>query len=416
MSAKSTAAPGTEPTLGRPQGDYERLERATEGIEAPFALVDLDAMWWNAGDMLRRAAGKPIRIASKSVRSRPLLERMLAHGPAYRGLLTYTLPETLWLARAGQENLVVAYPTADRTAIAELAAITAERPGAAPVLMVDSVEHLDLIESAAGTGSAPIRVAIELDVGYWPLGGRMKIGPKRSPVRTPRQAADLARQIAARPRLRLVGLMAYEGHIAGLGDRPPGKRLQGRVIEALQSRSAREIRTRRAAVVAAVSELAELEFVNGGGTGSLHGTSAEDAVTELAAGSGFFAPTLFDAYSSFRLRPAAMFAMPVVRKPAPSIATVLGGGYLASGPGEPSRLPSPHLPAGLSLDRFEGAGEVQTPVLGAPARDLRIGDRVYFRHAKAGELCERFETLHLVSGDRIVDEVPTYRGEGRCFV
>ena len=139
--------------------------------------------------------------------------------------------------------------------------------------------------------------------------------------------------------------MAYEGHIAGLGDRPPGKRLQGRVIEWLQSRSAEEIRGRRAAVVAAVSELAELEFVNGGGTGSLHGTTGEDAVTELAAGSGFFAPTLFDTYSAFSLRPAAMFAMPVVRKPSPSIATVLGGGYLASGLGEPSRVPSPYLPA-----------------------------------------------------------------------
>jgi len=341
---------------------------------------------------------------------------MLAHNPGYRGLLTYTLPETLWLAHEGLEDLVVAYPTADRTAIAELAALTDERPDTAPVLMVDSVAHLDLIESAAGAGSAPIRVALELDVGYWPLGGRMKIGPKRSPVRTPRQAAELAHEIVARTRLRLVGLMAYEGHIAGLGDRPPGKRLQGRIIGALQARSAREIRTRRAAVVAAVSELAELEFVNGGGTGSLHGTSGEDAVTELAAGSGFFAPTLFDAYSAFRLRPAAMFAMPVVRKPAPSIATVLGGGYLASGPGEPSRVPSPHLPAGLRLDRFEGAGEVQTPVLGAAARDLRLGDRVYFRHAKAGELCERFETLYLVSGDRVVDEVPTYRGESRCFL
>jgi D-serine deaminase-like pyridoxal phosphate-dependent protein len=392
------------------QGEYERLERATEGIEPPFALVDLDAMWWNATDMLRRAAGKPVRIASKSVRCRPLLARMLAHDPGFRGLLAFTLPEALWLAREGFEDLVVGYPTANRAAIGELAELTEAQPAGAPVLMVDSPVHLDLIEDAAGPGTAPIRVAIELDVGYWPLGGRLKIGPKRSPVRTPRQAADLARLIASRPRLRLVGLMAYEGHIAGVGDRPPGKRLQGRAIEFLQSRSAREIRTRRAAVVAAVSELVQLEFVNGGGTGS------EGSVTEVAAGSGFFAPTLFDAYGAFRLRPAAMFAMPVVRKPAPGIATVLGGGYLASGVGEPSRVPSPHLPPGLRLDRFEGAGEVQTPVLGAPARDLRVGDRVYFRHAKAGELCERFESLHLVSGDRVVDEVPTYRGEGRTFL
>ncbi len=396
--------------------DYERLERATEGIEAPFALVDLDAMWGNSDDMLRRAGGKQVRVASKSVRSRPILEQILARDPGYRGLLTYTLPESLWLAGQGFDDLVIGYPTADRTAIAELASLTDERPSTAPVLMVDSAAHLDLIEDAAGAGERPIRVAMELDVGWWALGGRLKIGPKRSPIRTPQQAAAFAREILGRPRLKLVGLMAYEGHIAGLGDRPPGKRLQGRVIEWMQSRSAEEIRERRAAVVAAVSELVELKFVNGGGTGSLHGTTGEDAVTELAAGSGFFAPTLFDAYSSFKLRPAAMFAMPVVRKPSAAIATVLGGGYLASGLGEPSRVPSPHLPAGLRLDRFEGAGEVQTPVLGDAARGLQIGDRVYFRHAKAGELCERFDSLHLVSGDRVVDEVPTYRGEGRTFL
>src|SRR4051812_47105157 len=397
-----------------PLGDYERFEAALAGVEAPFAMVDLEAFWSNSDDMLRRAAGKPIRVASKSVRCRPLLEQILGRDRGFRGLLTYTLPETVWLARHGLEDLVLAYPTADRTAIGEVARFTAERPESAPVLMVDSVAHLDLIESAGG--GVPIRVAIELDVSYWALGERLKIGPKRSPIRTPEQAVALAREIERRDGVRLAGLMAYEGHIAGVGDRPPGKRLQGRVIAALQRRSAAEIRERRAAVVTAVSAIAELEFVNGGGTGSLHTTGSEAAVTELAAGSGFFAPTLFDAYSAFRLRPAAMFALPVVRKPSPSIATALGGGYLASGVGEPSRLPSPHLPAGLRLDRFEGAGEVQTPLLGEAARGLNVGDRVYLRHAKAGELCERFEALQLVAADGIVDELPTYRGEGRCFL
>jgi D-serine deaminase-like pyridoxal phosphate-dependent protein len=406
-----------------PGGDYERYERALSGVEAPFALVDMDAFWSNGDDMLRRAGGKPIRVASKSVRCRPLLERILARDRGFQGLLTYTLPETLWLAEHGLDDLLVAYPTADSAAIASLARLTGDQPDSAPVLIVDSVAHLEYIESArrqggepTASGAAPIRVAIELDVNYWTAGGRVKIGPKRSPIRTPAQAVALAREIERRPGLRLVGLMAYEGHIAGLGDRPPGKRLQARVIAALQRRSAAEIRDRRAAVVAAVAQIAPLEFVNGGGTGSLHTTTTEPAVTELAAGSGFFAPTLFDAYSAFKLRPAAMFALPVVRKPAPSIATALGGGYLASGPAEPSRLPSPHLPAGLRLDRFEGAGEVQTPLVGEPARSLQVGDRVYLRHAKAGELCERFDRLYLVEGDRVADEVPTYRGEGRCFL
>jgi D-serine deaminase-like pyridoxal phosphate-dependent protein len=129
-----------------------------------------------------------------------------------------------------------------------------------------------------------------------------------------------------------------------------------------------------------------------------------------------YGPVLFDAYRAFRVRPAAMFALPVVRRPGPAVATVLGGGYLASGPADAGRLPSPHLPAGLRLDRQEGAGEVQTPVLGQAAAALAVGDRVYFRHAKAGELCERFDRLYLIEGDRVVEEVPTYRGEGKCFL
>ena len=145
-------------------------------------------------------------------------------------------------------------------------------------------------------------------------------------------------------------------------------------------------------------------------------TGAEDCVTDIAAGSGFYGPTLFDAYGHFQPRPAALFALPVVRLPSPGVATVLGGGYHASGAAGVDRLPAPHLPAGLRLDPQEGAGEVQTPVLGRAAEELRIGDRVYFRHAKAGELCERFDTLHLVDGEQIVASVPTYRGEGKTFL
>ena len=210
--------------------------------------------------------------------------------------------------------------------------------------------------------------------------------------------------------------MAYEGHIAGVGDRPRGNPLQGLVIGRMQSASAGELAERRAAVVAAVSAIAPLALVNGGGTGSLHTTSREPAVTEVTAGSGFYAPALFDRYSAFTLRPAAGFALPVVRRPAADTVTLLGGGYLASGAAGKDRLPEPWLPEGLKLDSLEGAGEVQTPVSGAAARSLALGDRVYLRHAKAGELCERFDSLLLVSGDEVVGEVPTYRGEGKTFL
>jgi D-serine deaminase-like pyridoxal phosphate-dependent protein len=400
----------------------ERLDGATAELEPPFAVVDLDAFWANAADMRRRAAGKQIRLASKSVRCRALQERVLAH-PGFQGTLAFTLPEALWLAERGSHDLLVAYPTADRQALRALARRSEQEPEAHISVMVDSIAQLDLIESAVGSvGGAPIEVCIDVDAGLWMLDGRIRIGAKRSPVHTPEQAAKLAREILARERLRLVGIMAYESQIAGLGDSPPGRRARAAAIRALQRRSARELSVRRTAAVAAVQGVlrqagaAPLRFVNGGGTGSLESTTAEPAVTEIAAGSGLYGPTLFDAYRAFQPEPAALFALPVVRKPSAGVATVLGGGYLASGPADAARLPRPFLPVGLALDKQEGAGEVQTPLLGAAARGLRVGDRVWFRHAKAGELSERFDRLHLIEGERVIEEVPTYRGEGKCFL
>lgn len=422
----TAAEPGTRPRseidtptplpIPTPTEAYERYEQIFKDVQAPFAFVDLDAVWSNAAEMLRRANGKPIRIASKSIRCRPILERLLDLDQGFQGVLAFTLPEALWLWETGQRDVVVAYPTSDGPSLTRLARVTAEHPAEAPVVMVDSVEHLDLIEESAASFVAPIRVAIDIDVSWWPLGGIFKIGPKRSPVRTPEQAAALAREIERREQVALAGLMAYEGQIAGVGDDVPGKAITNRVIRAMQAASARDVADRRAAIVTAVSEISKLEFVNGGGTGSIAQTTSEWAVTEVAAGSGFYAPVLFDHYSSFSLNPAAMFALPVVRKPAPEIATTLGGGYLASGVGAKDRMPVPHLPDGLRLDPFEGTGEVQTPVLGSAAGRLAIGDRVYFRHVKAGELCERFDSLYLVTGSTIRNEVPTYRGEGKTFL
>jgi len=399
-----------------PPQSHERYERVFAEVEAPFAFVDLEAMWANAEEMLGRAGGKPIRIASKSIRCRALLEAILGRDERFQGLMTFTLPETLWLAEQGFENLLLAYPTADGGALEELALRSAASPEGAPIVMVDSVEHLEMIESVLGTGAPPLRVCIDVDASWWWLGGRVKVGPKRSPIHTVEQAVALAREIEKRPQIELDALMAYEGQIAGVGDQPPGQWRRGAAIRFMQKRSAEELAQRRKAIVSSLGEFVELEIVNGGGTGSLDLTAAEEAVTEVTAGSGFYAPVLFDHYSRFRLTPAAGFALPIVRKPSSGTATALGGGYLASGAGDATRLPSPWLPEGLELDADEGAGEVQTPLLGAAAAGLEVGDRAYFRHAKAGELCERFDTLYLVEGDAIVDEVPTYRGEGKTFL
>ncbi|MCG8921724.1 amino acid deaminase/aldolase [Lentzea sp. CC55] len=388
-----------------------RLDAATKDLDPPFAIVDLDAFDHNAADLARRAAGHPIRVASKSVRVRDLVCRALER-PGYAGVMCYSLAEALWLSEQNvSDDLLVAYPTADRAALQKLAANETARQRV--TIMVDSVEHLDFVDAAVGP-HADIRVCLELDVSWRPLPG-VHIGPRRSSVHTPQQARALAAKIVRRTGFQLVGVMAYEGQIAGLGDKPPGQPFRAIGIRFIQARSGPELVERRTAVIRAVRQVADLEFVNGGGTGSLELTGSDPSVTELAAGSGLFGPTLFDAYQAFKPQPAALFALPVVRKPTKRVATLFAGGYIASGTPTPDRQPSPYLPEGLKTLGLEGAGEVQTPVTGRAAEQLRIGDRVWMRHAKAGELFERFDEVHLVRGDRIERTVPTYRGERRNF-
>src|SRR5579859_1336376 len=389
-----------------------RYDKASAELEAPLALADLGAFDANSADIARRAGRLPIRLATKSVRCRALIERALTR-EQYASLMSYSLPEALWLHDNGtSDDILVGYPTVDLTALRRLARDDAARQHI--TLMVDEPAHLDLIELARDNDSQQIRVCLELDVSWRPV-ERVHIGSRRSPLHTPAAARAFADAIGRRKGFLLVGLMGYEGQIAGLGDAPPGKPARARAIRFIQGRSAPELNERRAATVRLIRQVADLEFVNGGGTGSLETTRADPSVTELAAGSGLIGPTLFDAYTRFRPRPALIYALPVVRKPAPDLATLFVGGYVASGTGTRDRLPRPYLPAGLSLTSTEGAGEVQTPVRGPAAATLRPGDRVWMRHAKAGELAERFTQYHLLDEHDQLTAVPTYRGEGQCF-
>jgi D-serine deaminase-like pyridoxal phosphate-dependent protein len=401
----------------RPPADAarQRYDRATAELDPPLALVDEGAFDRNAADMVRRAAGHPIRVATKSLRCRYLIERALAT-PGYRGVMCYTLAEALWLHAAGTcDDLLVAYPTVDRGALRALAADGRARQHI--TIMADSEAHLDAVDRALGAGHPEIKVCLDLDVSWRPLARRpaVHIGTRRSPLHTPEQAVTFARAVGRRAGFRLAGVMGYEGQIAGLGDALPGHPVRAQLIRLIQGRSMPELIRRRTEAIRQLQAVTSLDFVNGGGTGSLESTARDTSVTELTAGSGLVGPTLFDAYRRFTPEPALLYALPVVRRPGPGLATLFSGGYVASGSGTPDRLPRPWLPAGLRLTGTEGAGEVQTPVHGAAADTLAPGDRVWMRHAKAGELAERFRRYHVLGEDEQVTAVPTYRGEGQCF-
>ncbi|RHW24378.1 amino acid deaminase/aldolase [Nocardioides immobilis] len=382
-----------------------------EPLPAPVFVVDVDAFDANAADLVKRAAGKPIRVASKSLRVPALIRRALSH-EGFRGVLSYTLAEALWLEEQDIcDDLVVAYPTVDRAALARL--VASPRAASRITLMIDDVVHLDAVDALRASTAVPVRVAIDIDAGLV-VGGR-HVGPKRSSLYDPSEVVALARTVLDRPGFHLAGVMTYEGQVAGVPDAVPHQRARSMVVRRVKDASVAQLRARRAAIAEALRPVTEIGFWNAGGSGSLESSTSDPVVTELSAGSGLLVPTLFDHYQAFDPRPASYFGLPVTRRPSPEIATVHGGGMIASGPGSADRLPVPWAPAGLHVTGLEGAGEVQTPLTGHPAALLRVGDLVWFRHAKSGEPFEHTTTVHLLSGERLLESVRTYRGHGLAF-
>ncbi len=395
-----------------PVRNYAHYHQALAGVQLPAAFIDLDALIVNLQRLGKRAGGLPVRLVTKSIRSVEMIRTIMAAGPFMQGLLCYSAAEAAWLAGLGFDDIVVAYPTVDERSLVKVACQL--HRGRSITLMVDNRAQVQAINEIAVTEGVVMPLAIDLDMSSAFPG--LYFGVHRSPINDVGSALQLAANIASCQGVVLRGLMGYEGQIAGLMDAVPGQVVKNGIIRFLKRRSIAEVNKRREQVVQALRNAGHtLQFVNGGGTGSFESTRLDPSVTELAAGSGLYAPTLFDHYQAFELTPAAGFALPVTRTQAPGVMVCSGGGYIASGPAGKDRLPRPWLPSGCRLIDNEAAGEVQTPLLHTLAQALNIGDPVLFRHAKAGELCERFDELLVISNGRVVERVPTYRGEGKNF-
>ncbi|MFW6597932.1 alanine racemase [Propionibacteriaceae bacterium Y2011] len=410
-----TLLPGTDAEPAARQ--WPRLGRVTAGLPAPLAALDLAALGHNAGLLTTLAAGTRLRLVTKSVRCRELI-KAIDRLDGWHGVMASSLAEAIWLVRTGtSSDVLVGYPTVDRRAIAEL--VADEELASRIAISVDGPEHLDLIDAVTTPGRrADVRICLDLDVGL--TIGRWRFGAHRSAVATAADAESLARAVSSRPGFRLVGVLAYEAQLAGVPDRGNGTFgdvVVESVLRQLKQRSRRDLRSRRAEMVAAVGRVVELEFVNGGGTGSLTTTVGDPSITEVGLGSGLFGPHLFDRYDDITPAPAVGFALDVTRQHAADVIVCHGGGWVASGPPRSDRAPQPVHPTGLRFVPGEGPGETQTPLRLRSAADtmVGVGDRVWFRHAKSGELSDRVTQLAVVRGEELVAQVPTYRGEGKAF-
>lgn len=388
------------------------VEKIAKQVSLPALLLDLQAFDDNCQRIASKANGKKIRIATKSIRSVGVLERILQSDSTYQGFMCFSPREAVFLANKGFDDILLGYPCWDIDALKEIATLTAG--GKTIICMVDAPEHIDLLEMLASETNGKFFVCIDVDMSStFPM---LYFGVRRSPLKDAESVLTLAHKIKQSSRVELKGMMGYEAQIAGVGDNVPAQNMKNKLINMLKKKSINEIERRRKAVIDALKEAGfQLDFINGGGTGSLHTTSTEDVVTEVTVGSGFYSPLLFDYYKSFQYKPSLYFALPVVRKPAPNIYTCLGGGYIASGPHGKDKVPQPVYPPNGKLLDLEGAGEVQTPITFENAK-LNIGDPVLFRHAKAGEICERFNEIVCFHGDEIVQRYKTYRGEGVSFL
>jgi D-serine deaminase-like pyridoxal phosphate-dependent protein len=393
--------------------DYEYYRGLFRDRPLPLAFVDLDLFDANIATVLERAGQTRIRVASKAIRCVPLLERILASDDRFTGLMCFTASEAVFLSQLGFDDLLIAYPAWREV---ETASLCRElRRGKRLICMVDCVDHADHLNRAGHGFDTQIPVCIDADMSYAFFG--FHFGVRRSPIRDAEGASVLAKHIVSCSHLRLEGLMAYEAQIASLPDAVSGHSFRNGAVRFLQALSKKDVVRRRRQLVKAIGEAAKQPgFVNGGGSGSIDFSVADGAVTEITVGSAFFGPAFFDGYRQLQYKPAAGFAIEITRLPEPGIYTCQGGGYVASGSGGPERLPVPYLPEGAELLALEGAGEVQTPVRYGGHVDIGLGDPILMRHAKAGELCERFNALTLVSEGAIIDEAPTYRGEGQAFL
>ena len=405
-----------------------------ETTHLPCVLVDLKSFDDNIELIRKEMLNHPsttVRIASKSIRVPYLLDRILSSGHPYKGMMCYSVGEAQFLSEMGFDDLLIGYPS-EQLSDYQILRNLHEKEKKLIRIVVDNEQSIGKMNEFLDGIREPFPLILEIDVSFRWFNGLIHIGARRSPIRTISQLIQVIQYMKTLSNVRLEGLMVYESHIAGIGDINPANFWLNPVIRFIKSFSIPRIEKIRQEMSQICLKYG-LTLFNGGGTGSLLSTLNESSsLTEITVGSAFFQPHLFDHYqqnqlminkSNYSLTPSCYFALPIVRiSDQNQWITCLGGGYVASGKPGWDKIPIPVYPKGLTVSHDEGTGEVQTPLQIHPKTDqqtlelLKNNGIVYFRHAKGGELAERFTHFLLVQNGKIVETPKTYRGFGKCFI
>lgn len=389
----------------------KEAEVAYAHLVRPFACIDLEALDRNIAFVNQEALGKNIRIATKSVRSINLLRYIAERLDHHAGFMTFDLRETFHLLNEGFDDLLLGYPQLEESLIEET--IPFVKQGRTVTFMIDSVKQWQWLEEIGERHQVMFEICLDINLSV-----DFKVlyfGTKRSALQNVEDFQILLASASSVKYTKVTGIMGYEAQIAGVTDVPVA-RWQAPAIQLFKKLSLQKISDFRQEVVQlARQNCPDLQFVNGGGSGSIDFTARAEEVTELTIGSAFYFPALFSRYRNLPLDNAVNFALRVTRNPEPGVIVCNGGGYIASGATGADKNPVPIWPENLSYLKNEGAGEVQTPLQDKKGQ-LQIGDTVYFKHAKAGELCERFNELHARRQTKYSGAFTTYRGDGECYL
>ena len=348
-------------------------------IPTPAAVLDLDAFDRNVAKMAGRAkaAGLALRPHAKSHKCSAIARRQIEASAV--GICCAKLAEAEAMAAAGIDAILLTSPVAG-AAQAERAARLARDLADFRIV----VDHADGAAELAAAAQGPIRVLIDVDPGMG-----------RTGVHDTAQAVEVFRAIQAQPNLKFLGVQCYGGHwqhIQGANARAAavadGMAYLSGVIAALRGAGA------------------DVHVVTGGGTGSFAADAAQGVLTEVQPGSYPFMDR--DYREALQNDPDGAFeqalriAASVISANHPQWVTVDAGlkAFATDGP-----LPVALTPKFADCAyRFFGDehGRLMRPGDQAVAR----GERVDFTPPHVDPTLDRYDVIHFVRGDVLVEIAP----------